>query len=438
MSDFIITERSNIVAIADAVRGKTGSTNNLNLGEIVSGINSITGSGGINTSDATATSAHILSPYTAYAKGSKVTGSIQSRSAQTITPNNNTQTIPSGVYLSGVQTINPVPTQEKTVTSNGVVTPDSGKYLSKVTVNVASSGGGTGGIDTSDATATAGDILSGKTAYVDGEKITGTITTKTSSNLTASGATVSVPAGYYASNASKSVSTATQATPTISVSESGLITASSTQSAGYVSSGTKSATNQLTTQAAKTVTPSTSSQTAVASGVYTTGAITVGAIPSSYIQPSGTLTITTNGTHDVKNYASATVNVASSGGITVPSTITAGDTPVLVSSTMAYTCTSTSMTKTGISVTVPRAGTYRFKFSCGRTNTSGTWTAQLYKNGSAVSGATATWSSYQGTYNGTVTCSAGDTIEIYARSRGSSYRLIVGHLTACIDWDTGF
>ena len=66
-----------------------------------------------------------------------------------------------------------------------------------------------------------------------------------------------------------------QATPSISVSSSGLITASSTQSEGYVTSGTKSSTQQLTTQAAKTVTPGRSSQTAVASGRYTTGNITV-------------------------------------------------------------------------------------------------------------------------------------------------------------------
>jgi hypothetical protein len=107
--------------------------------------------------------------------------------------------------------------------------------------------------------------------------------------------------------------TATQATPSITVSSGGLITAKSTQTAGYVASGTKQATKQLTTQAAKTITPSENTQTAVASGVYTTGAVTVAAIPDTYVQPSGTLNITANGTHDVKNYESVVVNVAGSG-----------------------------------------------------------------------------------------------------------------------------
>lgn len=68
---------------------------------------------------------------------------------------------------------------------------------------------------------------------------------KTANDLTVNGATIGVPAGYYANNASKSVSTTTLATPTISVSDSGLITATETQSAGYVSAGTKTATQQL-------------------------------------------------------------------------------------------------------------------------------------------------------------------------------------------------
>lgn len=141
---------------------------------------------------------------------------------------------------------------------------------------------------------TAADVLAGKEVIGQaGNLITGTIATKTASNLTASGATVTVPAGYYASNTTKSVATATQATPSISINSSGLITASATQTAGYVSAGTKSGTKQLTTQAAKTITPSTSSQTAVAKNVYTTGAVTVGAIPSSYVKPTATKAATT-------------------------------------------------------------------------------------------------------------------------------------------------
>lgn len=122
----------------------------------------------------------------------------------------------------------------------------------------------------------AGDLLSGKQLIgQDGNIITGTIPSKASTDISVSGRTVTVPAGYYPSQASKSIASATQATPSITVSTGGLITASATQSAGYVASGTKSATKQLTTQAGKTVTPGTSQQTAVASGRYTTGTVYV-------------------------------------------------------------------------------------------------------------------------------------------------------------------
>lgn len=65
------------------------------------------------------------------------------------------------------------------------------------------------------------------------------------------------------------------ATPMIDVSAGGLITATTEQEKGYVPGGTKSATQQLTTQGAKTVTPTTTNQTAVASGRYTTGDVVV-------------------------------------------------------------------------------------------------------------------------------------------------------------------
>lgn len=127
-----------------------------------------------------------------------------------------------------------------------------------------------------------------------------------SADLSVSGETVTAPAGYYAESASKSVAsgsattpaTTITANPAISVSAAGLITASvsgsqnitPTVSAGYVSAGTAgtvsvsgSQTQQLSTQAAVTVTPTKSSQTAVAAGKYTTGAVTVAAIPAEYI-----------------------------------------------------------------------------------------------------------------------------------------------------------
>lgn len=123
-------------------------------------------------------------------------------------------------------------------------------------------------------TAEAVDILSGKTAWVNGEQITGSIPTKTAEDVTIQGASVSVPSGYYGPNIAKAIPTVEQTVPTISVSPEGLITAQAQQTEGFVAGGTKSATNQLPVQGAQTITPSTTAQT-IQPNVYLTGAQTV-------------------------------------------------------------------------------------------------------------------------------------------------------------------
>ena len=157
---------------------------------------------------------------------------------------------------------------------------------------------GTTQMDLTSDTVAAASMLSGTTAHKnDGTSVTGTIATKTSSNMTVSGATVTAPAGYYASDASKSVAAGSATTPattittnpSITVDSSGLITATNSKtqsvtpsvSAGYVSSGTAgtitvsgSNTGQLPTQAAQTITPGTTDQT-IASGKYLTGTQTI-------------------------------------------------------------------------------------------------------------------------------------------------------------------
>ena len=115
----------------------------------------------VNSADGTATAAHILNGKTAYVNGKQITGTIS-----TVTPSvsGETLTVPQG-YIAE---------QKSYSTVSGTV----------------------------GATAAAGDIRSGKTAYVNGEKITGTIENVTAS---LSNNTVTVPVGYIASEQKLSV-----------------------------------------------------------------------------------------------------------------------------------------------------------------------------------------------------------------------------------------
>lgn len=177
----------------------------------------------------------------------------------------------------------------KNVIINGVT------YQNVLQVDIPLSGGSgeASFYDTSDATLDSGaKMLSGNTAYADGVKYTGIIETKSASDLSASGATVMVPAGYYASQATKSVASGSATAPaSISGTTATLSTGSNTLtltksvsvtpvvSAGYVASGTAadssvSLTATVTTKAAATFTPGTSNQT-IAAGTYLTGAQTI-------------------------------------------------------------------------------------------------------------------------------------------------------------------
>lgn len=152
----------------------------------------------IKTEDATATAEDIKRDLTAYVNGKKVTGTMSEIEAtdETIDTKTTEYTIPAG-YHDGTGTVSVV-VETKTATPSKVqqqIIPTTGKVLSQVTVNAIPAEY----ITTTDATATATDILTGKTAYVKGSKVTGSIPNNGATNLTIDGMltmTASVPAGY--------------------------------------------------------------------------------------------------------------------------------------------------------------------------------------------------------------------------------------------------
>ena len=173
--------------IRDAINAKGGELSNSakidTFAEAIANLPSGSG-GGIDTSDANATAADILSGKSAYVNGNKINGSIQTVTASVST---NVVTVPVG-YIANAQLIT-----VGTVLGSQTITPgtsdqviESGKYLTGaqtikgdsalITENIKSGVTifGVTGTYTSDANATAADILSGKSAYVDGTKVIGT------------------------------------------------------------------------------------------------------------------------------------------------------------------------------------------------------------------------------------------------------------------------
>ena len=219
------------------------------------------------------------------------------------------------------------PQGTKTISSNGTGI-DVTNYAA-VDVAVQSTG-----IDTSDATLNSNDqLLSEVTAYSNGIKYTGTILSKSSSDLTASGPTVTVPAGYYGVQSSKSVSSGTEGTPSASkgtVSDHSVsITPSVTNVGGYIEGGTRTGTS-VTVSASELVSGTysvTSSGTkdvtnyesvSVPSGSAATPATTVSVTPSISVSSAGLITATASGTKSVTPSVSAGyVSSGTAGTITV-------------------------------------------------------------------------------------------------------------------------
>jgi len=185
------TELDNIKSIGDAtaaqilsgkkavVKGSTVTGTMTNRGAVTNALNAggsytipagyhngsgkVTANSLASQTSATATAAQILSGQTAYVNGTKVTGTMANNGAVAKTLNaGGSYTIPAGYH-------------------NG---------SGKVTANSLAS--------QTSATATAAQILTGKTAYVNGTKVTGTMANKGALTWKPSSSTTyTVPAGYY-------------------------------------------------------------------------------------------------------------------------------------------------------------------------------------------------------------------------------------------------
>lgn len=162
----------------------------------------------IDTTNATATAAQILTGVTAYVNGSLVTGTMPNVGAveETLNTETTSYTVAAG-YHNGEGTVSiTVDSKEATPTkSEQTIEPDEGHVLGTVTVHAIPANF----VDTSDATATAADVLTGKKFYLDNVLTNGTMPNNGAINGTITGLdqeqeegepvanmTYTIPAGY--------------------------------------------------------------------------------------------------------------------------------------------------------------------------------------------------------------------------------------------------
>nr|DAG28120.1 MAG TPA: tail protein [Bacteriophage sp.] len=314
-----------------------------------------------DVSQVTASAANVLAGTYIVTNQGRIQGTMKNNGnvAGTISTKDGNYTIPTG-YHSGSGTVKISDTEKAKIIPANI---KKGVTILGQT-GTCEAGTTTSGTDTTDATASASDIRSGKTAYVNGRKLTGTIPN----------------------------------------------------------------------QAAQTITPGTTDKT-ISSGKYLSGTQTIkgdSKLVASNIK-SGISIFGVTGTYTGSSSGS-------SSGSGLPNTIIAGDTPV-IANWAGMNITSTTMTDTKISITIKRAGTYRFKIPAVAKSSfsSGSPTVSLYKNGTSANSTTITSSTVE-CVSFDLECAVGDVISVYAKAVGSNYSsttVTVFGLIACIDWANG-
>lgn len=201
---------------------------------------------------------------------------------QTLDGTKTTHTVPRG-YHNGTGKVT-ITLESKAATPTKAqqkITPSTGKVLSDVTIApIPDAYHDVSGVD-----ATAKDVLAGKKIETESGTVTGTMPDNGTINKTLDTSTVSytIPKGNHSGTGKVSITPET-----------------------------------------KTATPTKSTQNITPTAGKVLSKVTVNAIPDSYVQPTKTGSVTANGTYNVREYKSLSVNVASSGSSLPTSRLSAG------------------------------------------------------------------------------------------------------------------